>query len=152
MRTTADLRAQAAKCSDSRANDVLTFVARWMDGETVYSGELELSEIVDKWIRDPCADGCRIRNQVHEFMDRIRPKCSVEHSASMHCYADEHWVCRKCIGHDNFEEYTIGLLGPETCEVCGRLYSRPHIACVSHRVYMAAMKLKDPASAPSEGK
>ena len=49
-----------------------------------------------------------------------------------------HWVCRQCIGHDVFEEYTIGLSGKAKCEVCEHSYSRPQIACVSEAVFAKA--------------
>jgi len=53
-----------------------------------------------------------------------------------------HWVCRQCIGHDAFEEYTIGLSGKTNCELCKQPYSQPQIACVSHAVFVKAQKDK----------
>lgn len=52
----------------------------------------------------------------------------------------EHWVCRGCIGHDDFEEFTVGLIGSQTCEICFCRATRPKIACVSHGVYVEACK------------
>jgi hypothetical protein len=52
--------------------------------------------------------------------------------------SDTHWVCRECIGHNDFEEFTVGLGGAVTCEVCTALLSRPNIACVSDGVYQQA--------------
>lgn len=54
-----------------------------------------------------------------------------------------HWVCRECIGTDEFWEYEIGLIGVEVCEVCGRLFRQPPLAFVSHAVFLQSMKRED---------
>jgi hypothetical protein len=49
-----------------------------------------------------------------------------------------YWICRICIGHDNFEEHTVGLDGSVACEICDRRHRRPEIACVSENAYRRA--------------
>lgn len=48
------------------------------------------------------------------------------------------WVCRACIGEEEFEEYTIGALGEGTCVVCGGKFRQPPLAFVSNMLYRKA--------------
>ena len=51
----------------------------------------------------------------------------------------EHWVCRDCIGHDNFEKFTVGLAGKTFCEICGKFGSQQQIHYVSEETFRAAV-------------
>jgi hypothetical protein len=52
-----------------------------------------------------------------------------------------HWVCRNCIGEEAMKtllEYTIGLIGSGTCEICDERFPQPQLAFVSHADFVAA--------------
>lgn len=93
-----------------------------------------------KWI-NPCED--------HEIVETRKTKSYLEMWNAIHelltwefIETREHWVCRGCIGHDDFEEFTVGLIGSQTCEICFCRATRPKIACVAHGVYVEACKRK----------
>jgi hypothetical protein len=42
-----------------------------------------------------------------------------------------YYVCNKCIDNQEIECYTIGWVGPRTCEVCRKEFEPKNISCVS---------------------
>ncbi len=47
-----------------------------------------------------------------------------------------YYICDKCIDNREIERYTIGIIGPEACEICRKEFEPENISCVSLANYL----------------